>query len=87
MSKCCVLKDVRQFIGYSQKYFAEMVGITRDELLQIESGKLVPDDKVKDKFAYLLGCNVVNIFPEKCSECHKKHVLECDGKLTSEHMG
>lgn len=56
------LKEIRLLRGYTRKQVAEIIGISKDYLYMIESGKRTPSDKIKNKLAELYNVPVVQIF-------------------------
>jgi molybdate-binding protein/DNA-binding XRE family transcriptional regulator len=53
---------MRQARGWTQHYLAERVGIKRQAIYDIESGRYVPNTAIALELARLLGCKVEGIF-------------------------
>jgi putative molybdopterin biosynthesis protein len=64
----CRLKPVRQAKGYSQSQLAHRVGVKRQAIYDIESGKYVPNTVLALRLAKLLGCTVEALFEEAGGE-------------------
>ncbi len=64
----CRLKPMRQSIGLSQTQLAERVGVKRQAIYDIESGKYVPNTAVALALARELDCKVEDLFYEKSTE-------------------
>ncbi len=60
----CRLKPLRQAKGYSQSQLADLVGVKRQAIYDIESGKYVPNTVLALRLAKLLGCTVEALFEE-----------------------
>jgi molybdate-binding protein/DNA-binding XRE family transcriptional regulator len=58
----CHLKTMRQSRGWTQNYLAELVGIKRQAIYDIESGRYVPNTAVALELARHLGCKVEDLF-------------------------
>lgn len=56
------IKEIRKMRGFTRKQVAEKIGITKDYVYMIESGKRSPSDKIKNKLAELFNLPVVQIF-------------------------
>ena len=61
----CRLKDVRRSRGLSQGQMAEMVGVKRQAIYDIESGRYLPNTEVALRMARHLGCRVEDLFSEE----------------------
>lgn len=70
----CRLKQMRQSRGLSQGRIAEMVGVKRQAIYDIESGRYLPNTEVALRLAKHLACRVEDLFSE---ETHAK-----DGPVT-----
>jgi putative molybdopterin biosynthesis protein len=58
----CHLKTMRQSRGWTQSYLAELVGIKRQAIYDIESGRYIPNTVVALELARHLGCKVEDLF-------------------------
>ena len=58
----CRLKDVRTLRGITQTALAERVGLKRQAIYDIESGRYLPNTAVALKLSRELGCRVEDIF-------------------------
>jgi putative molybdopterin biosynthesis protein len=58
----CHLKTMRQSRGWTQSYLAELVGIKRQAIYDIESGRYIPNTAVALELARHLGCKVEDLF-------------------------
>jgi molybdate-binding protein/DNA-binding XRE family transcriptional regulator len=58
----CNLKPVRKMKGLSQSRLAERVGVKRQAIYDMESGKYVPNTAVALRMAKELGCRVEDLF-------------------------
>jgi putative transcriptional regulator len=56
------LKDRRQKMGISQETLADKVGVSRQTIISIESGRYVPSLELALKFAALFRCRVEDLF-------------------------
>jgi putative molybdopterin biosynthesis protein len=56
------LREMRVAAGLSQQELAEEVGLTRQAVLSIESGRYVPNTAVSLKMAHRLNCRVEDLF-------------------------
>lgn len=63
----CQLKKMRQARGWTQSHLAELVGIKRQAVYDIESGRYVPNTAVALQLAKHLDCTVEEIFTETVS--------------------
>lgn len=61
----CRLKEARQSRGLSQGQVAEMVGVKRQAIYDIESGRYLPNTEVALRLARHLGCRVEDLFSEE----------------------
>ena len=60
----CHLKSVRQSRGFTQSQLAEWVGVKRQAIYDIESGRYLPNTALALKLARILGCSVEDLFVE-----------------------
>lgn len=63
----CQLKEIRQSKGLSQSLLAEQIGVKRQAIYDMESGKYVPNTALALRLSSVLGCKVEDIFYEKPS--------------------
>jgi len=64
----CRLKPIRQSKGWSQTQLAERIGVKRQAIYDMESGKYVPNTALALGLARELGCKVEDLFYEKSTE-------------------
>lgn len=58
----CYLKAYRQERGWSQDQLAEMIGVRRQAIYDIESGRYLPNTGVALRLARQFGCRVEDLF-------------------------
>lgn len=58
----CKLKSARKAKGLSQSELADMVGVKRQAIYDMESGRYVPNTHVALLLAKVLGCTVEDLF-------------------------
>jgi len=61
----CQLKAIRQSKGLSQSLLAEQIGVKRQAIYDMESGKYVPNTALALRLSAILGCKVEDLFYEK----------------------
>lgn len=61
----CCLKTLRQAKGWTQAHLGELVGVKRQAIYDIESGKYVPNAAVALRLAKHLACRVEDLFIEQ----------------------
>ena len=61
----CHLKEMRQARGWTQTHLADLVGVKRQAIYDIESGKYVPNAAVALRLAKHLECRVEDLFVER----------------------
>lgn len=61
----CRLKQMRQSRGLSQSQVAELVGVKRQAIYDIESGRYFPNTEVALRLARHLACRVEDLFSEQ----------------------
>ena len=61
----CRLKQMRQSRGLSQSQMAELVGVKRQAIYDIESGRYLPNTEVALRLARHLECRVEDLFSEE----------------------
>ncbi len=59
---CCNLKAARKAKELSQSELAELVGVKRQAIYDMESGRYVPNTQVALLLAKVLGCRVEDLF-------------------------
>jgi len=64
----CRLKHVRLSRGLSQGQVAELVGVKRQAIYDMESGRYLPNTAVALRLARHLGCRVEDLFSEESHE-------------------
>jgi len=64
-SLICRLKQMRQSRGLSQSQIAELVGVKRQAIYDIESGRYLPNTEVALRLARHLACRVEDLFSEE----------------------
>lgn len=64
----CHLKSVRQSRGLTQSQLAEWVGVRRQAIYDIESGRYLPNTALALRLARHLGCKVEDLFTERSSQ-------------------
>lgn len=64
----CRLKSVRQARGISQSQLADWVGVKRQAIYDIESGRYLPNTALALKLARHLGCRVEDLFVDLLTE-------------------
>lgn len=80
----CHLKSVRQSKGLTQNQLAEWVGVKRQAIYDIESGRYLPNTALALKLARHLGCSVEDLFVESPSRALQPvSVIEKSGQLSS----
>lgn len=76
----CKVKQFRQEAGVSQAQLADLVGVKRQAIYDIESGKYLPNTGVALKLARHLGRTVEELFVEECQEEASEVVLPEGGE-------
>lgn len=74
----CNLKAARKEKGLSQSELAEMVGIKRQAIYDIESGRYVPNTQIALLLSRVLGCKVEDLFSIDFGTCSKSVILAED---------
>ncbi|MCL2026817.1 MAG: helix-turn-helix domain-containing protein [Leptospirales bacterium] len=72
----CALKELRQKKGYTQSQLADMLGIKRQAIYDIESGRYLPNTLIALRLARILDVTVEDIFEEKQSESINVKLVE-----------
>ena len=75
----CMLKQMRRSRGLSQARIAELVGVKRQAIYDIESGRYMPNTAVALRLARHLGCRVEDLFSEESLE-PVHHVFMAEGR-------
>ena len=63
----CRVKEYRQKAGLSQSQLAEKIGIRRQAIYDIESGRYLPNTSIALRLARHFGCRVEDLFSEQAS--------------------
>jgi len=63
----CRLKQYRQAAGLSQAHLANLVGVKRQAVYDIETGRYLPNTGVSLRMAKVFNCRVEDLFTEKSS--------------------
>jgi putative molybdopterin biosynthesis protein len=83
-SMICHLKSVRQSKGLTQSQLAESVGVKRQAIYDIESGRYLPNTEVALRLARHLGCRVEDLFSEEAhAESREVMLVEGAGSASS----
>jgi len=61
----CAIKKYRQLKGLSQEELARLVGVRRQAVYDMESGRYLPNTAVALRLARVLGCTVEMLFKEE----------------------
>lgn len=80
----CLLKDVRTRKGLTQIQLAEEVGIKRQAIYDIESGRYLPNTGVALKLAKCLECRIEDLFQEAVPDPYLPATLVIDDPLPAE---
>jgi len=76
----CHVKSVRQSSGLSQSRLADLVGVKRQAIYDIETGKYMPNTALALRLAAHLKCRVEDLFSEQISnEIQGINLVEEDG--------
>lgn len=67
----CAVKEYRQRRGLSQDELARMVGVRRQAVYDMESGRYLPNTAVALRLARALGCTVEMLFGAEPAPAHK----------------
>lgn len=71
----CNVKAARKAKGFSQTELAELVGVKRQAIYDMESGRYVPNTIIALHLAKELGCRVEDLFKMEGSECEHPATL------------
>ena len=71
----CRLKELRQSMGWSQTELARRVGVKRQAVYDMESGKYVPNTALALRLARQMACRVEDLFFEKIPEIEQPVTL------------
>lgn len=72
----CSVKPYRLARGWSQEELAERIGIRRQAVYDIESGRYLPNTAVALRLARIFGCRVEDLFVERTPrERHDIHLI------------
>lgn len=58
----CLLRDRRKAQGYSQRQFADISGIARENISAYENDRVVMSVETAAKFALILHCTIDELF-------------------------
>lgn len=72
----CSLKELRQKKGYTQSELANILGIKRQAIYDIESGRYLPNTLIALRLARILNVPVEKIFEEKLSSNKEVELVE-----------
>ena len=72
----CSLKELRQKKGYTQSELANMLGIKRQAVYDIESGRYLPNTLIALRLSRILNVTVEDIFKEKLSSTKEVELME-----------
>ena len=72
----CGLKELRQKRGYTQSQLADMLGIKRQAVYDIESGRYLPNTLIALRLAKILNVTVEDIFEERLPETMSVELVE-----------
>lgn len=73
----CHVKRFRISKGWSQEELAEKVGVRRQAIYDVESGRYLPNTAIALRLARLFGCRVEDLFVEQApQEAQPVHVLD-----------
>ncbi len=61
----CNLRELRQRVGLTQSQLAEMLGVKRQAVYDIENGKYFPNTLLALRIAKIMNVSVEDIFEEK----------------------
>lgn len=72
----CHVKQFRLAKGWSQEELAEKVGVRRQAIYDVESGRYLPNTAISLRLARIFGCRVEDLFVEQApQETRPVHVL------------
>lgn len=71
----CRLKEIRQSKGWSQTELAQRVGVKRQAIYDMESGKYVPNTALALRMSRQLSCRVEDLFFEEIPETEQPVTL------------
>lgn len=74
----CRLKQMRQSRGLSQTQIAELIGVKRQAIYDMESGRYMPNTAIALSLARTLGCRVEDLFSEK-AQTSSSSVMMAEG--------
>jgi len=66
----CRLKELRNKKKITQTKLAELVGVKRQAIYDLEAGRYLPNTSIALSLAKILNCRVEDIFVEKSMDCH-----------------
>jgi len=74
----CRLKQMRQSRGLSQTQMAELIGVKRQAIYDMESGRYMPNTAIALSLARTLGCRVEDLFSEE-TQASSSSVMMAEG--------
>ena len=79
----CAIKEYRRRKGLSQDELARLIGVRRQAVYDMESGRYLPNTAVALRLARVLGCTVERLFAEEAlAELGSIHLLHGDEAAT-----
>lgn len=72
----CSLKELRQKKGYTQSELADLLGIKRQAVYDIESGRYLPNTLIALRIAKIFGVPIEHIFEEKTAATREVELVE-----------
>jgi len=82
----CAIKEYRRRKGLSQDELAHLIGVRRQAIYDMESGRYLPNTAVALRLARVLGCTVEMLFiedaPKELGSIHLLHETEAAARLS-----
>ena len=75
----CKVKEYRQRADLSQAQLAEIIGVKRQAIYDIEAGRYLPNTAIALRLAKHFGCRVEDIFSEQAS-IDPRSIIMAEGK-------
>lgn len=82
----CHVKAYRQAKGWSQAQLADAVGVRRQAIYDIESGRYLPNTAVALHLARALDCRVETLFSEEAPEDIQPVILDGEGEAGTRRL-
>ncbi len=83
----CNVKEFRMKKGWSQQELADKVGVRRQAIYDIESGRYLPNTAIALRLARLFGCRVEDLFVDNAQpETEEVHLVNGDGEGPSTRL-